>query len=144
MSSASRQLRGVPDLIQLLTSFQDHGDADFIANWLGGEAVSLALNFTQQTQFRDAGYAPFIIDSIERGEVRQYGNLSFIRIYEAGHAVPYYQPQAALEMFRRALESKDMATGEVDLYEGYGTRGKAHATHTEPFVTLPKSTPVGD
>ena len=126
-----------------LTRISVHGDADFIANWFGGEAVSLALNYTHADSFRKAGYAPFIVNGIERGEVREYGNFSFLRVYEAGHAVASYQPQAALEMFRRMLESKDLATGKVEIYDGYGTQGKAHATHTEPFVAIPNSTVSG-
>lgn len=32
-----------------------------------------------------------VVDGTEYGEVRQYGNFSFARIYEAGHEIPYYQ-----------------------------------------------------
>lgn len=32
-----------------------------------------------------------VVDGTEYGEVRQYGNFSFARIYESGHEVPYYQ-----------------------------------------------------
>lgn len=61
----------------------------------GGEAVSLQVNYTHAKEFRAAGYAPMIVDGTEYGEVRQYGNFSFLRIYEAGHEVPYYQPLAS-------------------------------------------------
>lgn len=49
------------------------------------------INYTHQTEFNKAGYEPFVVDGVEYGEVRQYGNFSFARIYEAGHEVPYYQ-----------------------------------------------------
>lgn len=65
-----------------------YGDADYICNWFGGEAVSLALNYTQAEKFRKAGYAPLLVDGVEYGSVREYGNFSFARIYEAGHEVP--------------------------------------------------------
>lgn len=32
-----------------------------------------------------------VVGGTEYGEVRQYGNFSFARIYESGHEVPYYQ-----------------------------------------------------
>ena len=51
-----------------------YGDADYICNWFGGEAVSLALNYTHSEQFAAAGYEPFTVDGAEYGEVRQYGN----------------------------------------------------------------------
>ena len=67
------------------------GDADYICNWFGGEAVSLAVNYTHAEDFRAAGYAPFLVDGIEYGAVREQGNFSFVRIYESGHQVPYFQ-----------------------------------------------------
>lgn len=60
-----------------------HGDADYICNWFGGEAVSLAVNYTDSAEFRAAGYAPFVLDGTEYGEVRQYGNFSFLRMYDS-------------------------------------------------------------
>jgi carboxypeptidase C (cathepsin A) len=72
-----------------------YGDADYICNWFGGEAVSKQVNYTHKAEFNAAGYAPFIVDGVEYGEVRQYGNFSFARIYEAGHEVPYYQRKIA-------------------------------------------------
>jgi carboxypeptidase C (cathepsin A) len=68
--------------------------ADFSGNWFGGEAVSLAVNYTHAADFRKAGYEPFTVDGTEYGEVRQYGNFSFLRVYEAGHEVPFYQRQS--------------------------------------------------
>ncbi len=47
---------------------------DYICNWLGGQAVSEALNYTHAAQFRAALYSPFIVDGEEYGEVRQYGS----------------------------------------------------------------------
>lgn len=64
-----------------------YGDADYICNWFGGEAISLDLNYTHKAEFAASDYAPFIVDGEEYGEVRQYGNFSFARVYEAGHEV---------------------------------------------------------
>lgn len=117
-----------------------YGDADYICNWFGGEAVSLAMNYTHTAEFNAAGYTPFVVDGTEYGEVRQYGNFSFLRIYEAGHEVPFYQPVAALEMFRRVLANQILADGSAPLTGNYSSPGIAHATHTEPFVALPSTT----
>jgi carboxypeptidase C (cathepsin A) len=54
-------------------------------SWFGGEALSLALNYTHADAFAAAGYAPFVCDGEEYGQSRQHGNFSFTRIYEAGH-----------------------------------------------------------
>ncbi|KAL6721823.1 hypothetical protein ACLMJK_000928 [Lecanora helva] len=120
-----------------------HGDADYICNWFGGEAVSLALNYTHSAEFRAAGYEPFVLDGQEYGEVRQYGNFSFLRIYEAGHEVPFYQPAASLALFSRVLGNLDIATGEEPLTGTYESNGTANATHTEPYVAIPSITGSG-
>lgn len=88
-----------------------YGDADYICNWFGGEAVSLALNYTHSAAFRAAGYAPFVVDGVEYGKTRQYGNFSFTRLYESGHETPYYQPLATLEFFRRSLNDLTIPDG---------------------------------
>jgi len=114
-----------------------YGDADYICNWFGGQAISLALNYTHSKEFAAAGYEPFTVDGTEYGEVRQYGNLSFLRIYEAGHEVPYYQPQAALALFNRTLNHWNIADGTEMVTANLTSYGTANATHTESFVALP-------
>jgi carboxypeptidase C (cathepsin A) len=63
-------------------------------NWFGGEAISLAVDYTHKKEFSNAGYAAMVVDGTEYGEVRQYGNFSFARIYESGHEIPYYQRES--------------------------------------------------
>jgi len=61
------------------------GDRDFCCNWLGGEAVSLGIKYSGSEQFEKAGYTPIIgFDGIG-GFVRQYGNYSYSRVFQAGH-----------------------------------------------------------
>ncbi|KAL2072604.1 hypothetical protein VTL71DRAFT_11947 [Oculimacula yallundae] len=116
-----------------------YGDADYICNWFGGQAVSLAVNYTNKAEFAAAGYAPFMVDGTEYGEVRQRGNFSFTRVYEAGHEVPYYQPIASLELFRRTLLGLDIAGGNLRITGNYSTTGTANSTRTESFVALPST-----
>ncbi|KAF2852517.1 alpha/beta-hydrolase [Plenodomus tracheiphilus IPT5] len=116
-----------------------YGDADYICNWFGGEAISLAVDYTHSTAFRAAGYAPMVVDGTEYGEVRQFGNFSFARIYESGHEVPYYQPVAALAYFNRTLSHYDIAMGDVLVSEKLSTSGEPNATHTNSFVPLTSS-----
>ncbi|KAH9893796.1 carboxypeptidase S1-like protein B [Xylariomycetidae sp. FL2044] len=92
-----------------------YGDRDYACNWIGGEAVSLAINHTEAEQFRAAGYTDIVVnDTYVGGQVRQYGNLSFSRVFQAGHEIPAYQPETAYQMFMRALFNLDIATGTVD------------------------------
>jgi len=116
-----------------------YGDADYVCNWYGGEAVSLAANYRHAPQFRKAGYTPMTVNGVEYGETREYGNFSFTRVYEAGHEVPYYQPVAALALFNRTINKFDIATGSKKITPNYVTNGTAKATHTNSFVPLPTS-----
>ncbi|KAI1408193.1 serine carboxypeptidase [Hypoxylon sp. FL1857] len=103
-----------------------YGDRDYACNWIGGEAVSLAVNYSNTEKFHATGYTDIVInDTYVGGQVRQYGNFSFSRVYEAGHEVPAYQPETAYKLFYRALFNKDIATGTVDLIENpeYATEG---------------------
>ena len=91
-----------------------YGDRDYACNWIGGEAVSLAVNYTNTTRFHEAGYVPIVTnDTYSGGSVRQYGNFSFSRVYESGHEVPAYQPETALKIFHRVLFNRDIATGNT-------------------------------
>lgn len=134
-------LSDLEDILQSGVSVSIYvGDADYICNWFGVQAVSLAVNYTHADQFRSSGYAPLMYNGKEYGEVRQAGNFSFTRVYEAGHEVPFYQPEAAFAIYDRAINHKIIATGDMPVTLGYQTNGTANATHTEPFVALPSST----
>jgi Serine carboxypeptidase len=54
------------------------------------------------------------VSGLQHGEVREDGNFSFVRIFDAGHFIPIDKPDVALELFRRAIQGLDIATG-VDL-----------------------------
>lgn len=121
-----------------------YGDRDYICNWLGGEAVSLALaqsvpNYSES--FVSSGYAPIIVnDTYIGGVVRQFGNLSFSRIYQAGHFVPAYQPATAFQVFARIIRGDSVSTGEnIDL-STYNTTGDANATSSLNLPTSPEPT----
>ncbi|KAJ3006663.1 hypothetical protein HKX48_009537 [Thoreauomyces humboldtii] len=93
-----------------------YGDRDYACNWLGGEAVSRAVKHTDSAAFLAAGYAPLQVNaSYVGGFVRQAGNLSFTRVFEAGHEVPAYQPETAFRIFSRHTENRDIATGTVNM-----------------------------
>lgn len=77
-----------------------------------------------------------VVDGVEYGATREYGNFSFTRVYESGHLVPYYQPIAALQLFNRTINGLDTATGTEKVTVDLSTNGTAQATHTEPFVAL--------
>lgn len=110
-----------------------YGDRDYICNWLGGEAVSfsIAAQSPAYAPFYSAGYADIVVNnSYVGGVVRQYGNLSFSRIYDAGHLIPAYQPETAFTVFTRIIMGSDLSLGEPADLGTYRSNGPANATET--------------
>ncbi|KAI1338149.1 carboxypeptidase C [Xylariaceae sp. FL0016] len=100
-----------------------YGDRDFACNWIGGEAASLAVPYAHAGAFADAGYAPLVSEKGWGGMTRQQGNFSFSRVFQAGHEVPRYAPEAAYAVFHRATFNRDIATGSMPLTDDYATMG---------------------
>lgn len=122
-----------------------YGDRDYICNWLGGEALSLAVaaqtSSSYASLFPAAGYAPIIVNTTYiGGVVRQYGNLSFSRVYEAGHSVPAYQPETAFQVFARIMSGTSVSTGEIINSSLYNTTGPLNATATNSLPASPSAT----
>ncbi|KXN71690.1 peptidase S10, serine carboxypeptidase, partial [Conidiobolus coronatus NRRL 28638] len=97
------------DIAQLLNNnisvLNYAGDADFSCNWYGVKAFALELDWKGKSGFNSAQDLPltYLSNGVKYGQYRTYGNFSFVRVYEAGHMVPYYQPAAALDMINRWL-----------------------------------------
>ncbi|MCJ1367088.1 hypothetical protein MMC16_006220 [Acarospora aff. strigata] len=120
-----------------------YGDRDYVCNWVGGESVafSIAAQSSSYSPFYSAGYADIVVNSsYVGGVVRQYGNLSFSRIYDAGHLIPAYQPETAFTIFTRIITGTDLATGKPANLSSFSTRGDANATYTNSAPASPDST----
>ena len=143
----ARRLSIISDMKKLVdqgvTVVMYTGDADYNCNWLGGEVVSHEVG---AKGFDSAGYTNVkTSDNIVHGQVRQSGKFAFLRIYESGHEVPFYQPVIALEMLERVIADKDIATGKVAITAGYKTSGPQHSTYKEGSKTMQTSVvPVDD
>lgn len=85
------------------------GDMDFICNWLGNKAWTLALPWANQTAFSAAQDRPWYLDEVEAGFVRSVGNaqtnalFSFVQVHGAGHMVPMDQPARILDVVQHFL-----------------------------------------
>lgn len=128
----------VADLRELLeqdiTVMMYTGDADYNCNWLGGEVVS---NEVGQPGFDCSGYTNISTsDGTVHGQVKQSGAFSFVRIYESGHEVPFYQPEIALAIFERAIAGLDIATGLVNATSSYRTVGTPASDYREGNATV--------
>jgi cathepsin A (carboxypeptidase C) len=79
------------------------GDKDFICNWRGSEAWTNAIEWEHQEAFQSMDYTKWNVDGQPAGEYKRRDNLTFLRVYEAGHMVPMDQPKVALEMLRQFI-----------------------------------------
>lgn len=117
------------------------GDRDFACNWVGGENVSVSIDYKGSDKFRQAGYARIKTDDPEpNGDVRQYGNFSFSRVFQSGHMIPAYRPLLAYEIFHRTMFNRDVETGNKRVTDGYSTSGEPNSTHTESVLPTPSPT----
>ncbi|KAK5991825.1 Carboxypeptidase Y-like protein [Cladobotryum mycophilum] len=118
-----------------------YGDRDFACNWIGGERVSLEVQYSETEKFGLAGYTNVEIDiDSPAGQVRQHGLFSFTRVYQSGHMVPAYQPRASYEIFHRVMQKKDVATGKIATHDDYSTEGTFESRTQLKPPTVPSVT----
>lgn len=74
------------------------GDKDFICNWLGNEAWTNVLPWKNSENFANEKITKWYTDGEHTGNFKNYDNLTFLRIFDGGHMVPYDVPESALNM----------------------------------------------
>jgi carboxypeptidase C (cathepsin A) len=67
------------------------GDADYICNYKGFEAVTNALQTRFSAQFARTKWSTWKVNGQVAGQYRNAGTFSYVRNYGAGHEVPAYQ-----------------------------------------------------
>ncbi|KAG0270106.1 hypothetical protein DFQ27_000407 [Actinomortierella ambigua] len=82
------------------------GDADFICNWMGNKAWALALPWPGQQKLQENKDRKWYANGGHAGDVRASGPLTFLRVFGAGHMVPYDKPAESLEMFNTWIQGK--------------------------------------
>ncbi|CAK7894997.1 carboxypeptidase Y [[Candida] anglica] len=80
------------------------GDKDYICNWLGNHMWSDKLEYSGQYEFQRATFKPFVTEkNVKAGEVKNYDIFTFLRVYDAGHMVPYDKPEVSLDFLNKWL-----------------------------------------
>jgi cathepsin A (carboxypeptidase C) len=101
----------MPQVGQILDQHKDvevlvySGDKDWICNWRGGEAWTLATKWAFKDDFGVQDFQEWTVDDSPAGAMRQFENLHFLRVYDAGHMVPMDQPVNALAMLQRFIDN---------------------------------------
>ena len=83
---------------------------DFICNYIGGFNVVNAISWSGQSTFSAKTLSSYTVNGNASGLFKTYENLSWLQVYEAGHEVPYYQPQAGLQYFNQTMSQKPLAS----------------------------------
>ncbi|KAJ7655893.1 serine carboxypeptidase [Mycena rosella] len=92
------------------------GDADYILNFNGVEAMIASLNTKFSAQFNQQVFAPFKVNGLLAGQFKTAGTFSYVRIYGAGHEVPAYKNgslavgQAAFQFFTQTMANQSLSS----------------------------------
>jgi len=86
------------------------GDADWICNWFGGLAVANAITYSGSSTFNSKAVTNYTVSGVAGGTFKTVGNLSWLRVFGAGHEVPYYQPEVALQVFKQTMQKKPLSS----------------------------------
>ncbi|KAF9452095.1 alpha/beta-hydrolase [Macrolepiota fuliginosa MF-IS2] len=84
------------------------GDADINCNWLGGHASVLAMDWYGKERINNAPFTNMTIDGKAVAAIQNVDNFSFARVFESGHEVPAFQPEAAFEIFRQIINKEQL------------------------------------
>ncbi|KAK4183926.1 Alpha/Beta hydrolase protein [Podospora australis] len=79
------------------------GDTDWTCNWMGNLDVANMVDYPGQKSFTEQPVTPYTVKGTVYGEFKTVDNLSWLRVYQAGHEVPFYQPQVALQAFWQTI-----------------------------------------
>ncbi|KAH6969268.1 putative carboxypeptidase S1 [Fusarium avenaceum] len=81
------------------------GDSDYVCNWVGNERVADAVEWSQQKTFFNQKLQPYTVNGVEKGSFKSVGNLHFVRVFDAGHNVWWYQPETSLQITTQLLSN---------------------------------------
>jgi len=91
------------------------GDADFIVNFKGVEAMVASLNTKFSSQFAGQKFANYTVNGALAGIFKNAGTFSYVRFFGAGHEVPAYmwrgvpRGAAALQMFTQIMSGEQLS-----------------------------------
>jgi hypothetical protein len=97
---------------------------------MGNYAVVNAITYSSSTQFNAAALASYTVNGTSYGQYKTAGNLSWLRVFAAGHEVPYYRESTFILRLPLGVTSK--LTGEYN--RATGCAASVYSDHEErPF-----------
>jgi len=92
------------------------GDADFIVNYMGVEAMVASLTTKFSAEFAKENFATYTVNGKPAGLYKNAGTFSYLRVFGAGHEVPAYlwrgvpRGAAALQMFTQIMSGRSLSS----------------------------------
>ncbi|KAI0271165.1 serine carboxypeptidase [Russula aff. rugulosa BPL654] len=92
------------------------GDADFILNYVGVEAMVSSLNTRFSAEFASQSFTTYTVNGKPAGLYKNAGTFSYLRVFGAGHEVPAYmwrdvpRGAAALQMFTQIMSDCSLSS----------------------------------
>ncbi|KAK0194993.1 Alpha/Beta hydrolase protein [Armillaria mellea] len=86
------------------------GDSDMKANWIGVHDCIAQMDWWGNTTFSNLNFTTLVLDGDYVGEYKIVpdGGVNFVRVFEAGHTMPAYQPKVAQTVFGRFVNGSNI------------------------------------
>lgn len=84
------------------------GDADWVCNWLGNQLVAEAILYPGQAAFKAKNLGNYSVDGVVSGTSKTEGNLTFLKVFGAGHSVSWDRPIVALQVFEQTMKKEPL------------------------------------
>ncbi|KAF7370026.1 Carboxypeptidase [Mycena sanguinolenta] len=116
------------------------GDADYICNFMGVEAMIGTLNTNFSVEFNQQEFAPYLVNGQLAGQFKTAGTFSYVRVYGSGHEVPAYKNgtlavgEAAFQIFSQTMANQSVTSTTPNLDQSTTTTGQS----TTPTSTTNK------
>lgn len=82
------------------------GDKDYTCNWLGNYHYANRLNYRDHQRFAKKLMGNYYTQNgTYAGKVKSAGKLTFLRVFDAGHMVPFDKPVESLDFFNQWIST---------------------------------------
>lgn len=118
----------MPSLLERIPVLLFAGDQDYICNYVGQEDMIAALSWNSGTGFGDAEPLAWSVNGEAAGTWTAARNLTYVRVYNASHMVPYDLPHVAHDMISRfmGVDFAAITAGSARIPSSVGPDAKPH------------------
>ncbi|KAL1741598.1 Alpha/Beta hydrolase protein [Schizophyllum fasciatum] len=118
----------LPALLARIDVLLFAGDRDYICNYVGQEDLIADLTWNGETGLGDAEPREYTVNGEAAGLWTHARNLTYVKIYNASHMVPYDVPHVAHDMILRFMrvDFAALAAGSARIPSSVGGAAKPH------------------